>query len=133
MLQTPTVFTEFLQISLNVTSFFVCPQEIYRDFKWLLFTYLLTYLVSQLFVVLTLVRSGSMKLLSLPPQKWNSYKDSVLNHNAYCIFSVVVITWHLPSFIESFSLIYLRQYPQEMSSARVVIFAWSFEANFINT
>ena len=42
MLQPPAVFTDFLYIFLSVTSFFVCPQEIYRDFKWLLF-----YLVSQ--------------------------------------------------------------------------------------
>lgn len=133
MLEPPVVFTDFLYIFLSVTSFFVCPQEIYRDFKWLLFIYLLIQSVSQLFVVLTLLKSGSMNLLSLPPQKWNSYKDSVLNHCAYCTFSVVVITWRLPSFIESFSLIYLRQYPQDMSSARVVIFVWSFEPNFINT
>lgn len=46
MLQPPVVFTDFLYIFLSVTSFFVCPQEIYRDFKWLLFIYLLI-LVSQ--------------------------------------------------------------------------------------
>lgn len=72
-----------------------------------------------------------MELLTLPPQKWNSSRDSVLYHSVIlCTSNVVVITWHLTDFIENFSLVYLRQYPWEMSSARSVIFAWSFEPNF---
>lgn len=49
MLQTPVVFTQFLYIFLSVTSFLVCPQEIYRDLNgFCLFTYLLSQSVSQL-------------------------------------------------------------------------------------